>query len=485
VIKIFWKVQPQVPATAVADTKKQVQTWANANSDNWENNQKINHRMPIETKGGEIVVQLKMSVVKEQGGFPQANVSSCKQVTSLGEHADSPLVDPTMSYLLQPQVDGGQYKTMILSAVADGFGLRGTLAPWAMDPDDAGGNPQVQLLFVPLDNGLYAITIVDCDIVDDNGAGYALTDGVSSVDTGGAITQFLPYTGGLSQAWSLVDNGDGTLSIKSAGTDSLLAVYDEANCDVGGMSVGSGSLYMVKSDGSQQFGDRRVASAFMLTALTRCGTYPAAVGPVQTPVPLPPTPTSVDQQMPTRVPDDSSNDPVFGEVVLPYFMVLGDLAVDRQVNVNPYYLLRHSRYYDRTSIYQRQTGPQYTATLDITTGMTQTDSQSITDTTTMQVMADGGFSFGPLSADVSASIENSLVVERTSTTEVMTTVQSSVSQTLNDGEGALFANYVLVHAFELFRADGTSVRRWVMSNQNDVYAAEYITPQPHSEKVEL
>lgn len=321
----------------------------------------------------------------------------------------------------------------------------------------------------------------------------ALTEGVQSYGLGGPATAVTPVASLTSvvdaHRFDMIDQGDGTFSLRSLASEALLSIYDlsgklpgyDPNEDTGAMLALPQGTFIVLSEASANLGAPKVSSRFMIkpnSAVKRCK-YPSVRGPVREPLSPPPQITSVDQELPERVPSDRSQDPVYGEMALPFLVIEDNLTRAQQVQYSLYYVLRHTRYYKLSPPqFKRRAGPSQSYSKTVTIGISHDQSTSLTKTLNMTVMADGGFSFGDLSVHLSATIEKSLAIEQTSTTNKMETTEIHKEYNLLDGEAAVIAVYQLVHAFDLFRADdGSFVRRWEVVN-DDVFENCWIKPGP-------
>jgi hypothetical protein len=212
---------------------------------------------------------------------------------------------------------------------------------------------------------------------------------------------------------------------------------------------------------------------------TPCGTYPALFDAVRQPLPTLPIPTSIDSPVPERLPADASQDPLVGEMRIPFYLVAGDLSLDQQVANNPWYVMRHYHYWSLLPhAYRRYAGAAEDQELDWEVGTEIDSSASLSDTMGITVQADGGFKLGDLSAGLSEKFTQELGITISTTEKVLTT--EKISQTFHflDGEEAIVANYVVGHRYELSRADGTLVRTWDVIANDMLTGANYSSLHP-------
>ncbi|WP_414143408.1 hypothetical protein [Bacillus mycoides] len=123
--------------------------------------------------------------------------------------------------------------------------------------------------------------------------------------------------------------------------------------------------------------------------------------------------------------------------------------------------------------------PNTTYTSQTEYGMNQTNQESMTQTTSISVTADAGFSFGKMSSSISTTMTNELQVSKSTTTELMTEVTTKEEINNPYTYEIKWTKYALVTQYDLKRADGTSVTAsWTVINKNEEQESYYPLDSP-------
>ncbi|EOO12646.1 MULTISPECIES: RICIN domain-containing protein [Bacillus cereus group] len=190
-------------------------------------------------------------------------------------------------------------------------------------------------------------------------------------------------------------------------------------------------------------------------------------------LPDPPQYTSLDDNLP-----DSTDPVITAYTLMPCIMVddNGWSAVSK-INQGPYYMLTKTQYWKKIDSHTFAPSAQYTS--KTTYGMSEEDQESMTQTTSISVTADAGFSFGKMSSSISGTVTNELQVSQSTTTDKMTTQENDETITNDHDYEVAWSLYALVTEYELKRADGTSVTSpWTVINKHDERESYYPLDSP-------
>ncbi len=353
--------------------------------------------------------------------------------------------------------------------------LPGLLVFYPEAPDQAG-----RWLPMPVADDVYALFYASGPSAGGDARGLALT---MTIDNGRMAAQVTPFQGALSQQFRIVNN---TLNFGMITAleypGGPMAVYNVQGTDWWALGTWPDPTFVLlpPPGWGALVPDSDVVT---LQQPTPCGIYPELSGAGGQPLPALPIPTSIDSPVPERVPADPAQDPLVGEMRIPFYLVAGDLSIDQQVANNPWYVMRHYQYwYLLPHAYRRYGGAAEDQELDWEVGTETDSSASLSDTMGITVQADGGFKLGGLSAGLSEKFTQELGIALSTTEKVLTT--EKISQTFHfvDGEAAIVANYVVGHRYELSRADGTLIRTWDVIANDMLTGANYSSLHPGGPK---
>ncbi|XLP22169.1 RICIN domain-containing protein [Bacillus toyonensis] len=192
------------------------------------------------------------------------------------------------------------------------------------------------------------------------------------------------------------------------------------------------------------------------------------------PLPNVPQYTSADEN---TLPDQT--DPVITNYTLmPCIMVTdNNWSASNKITNTPYYMLIKTQYWKKIDSHTFAPNTKYTSTTEY--GMNQTDQESMTETTSISVTADAGFSFGKMSSSISTTVTNELQVSKSTTTELMTDVTTTEEISNPYTYEIKWTKYALVTQYDLKRADGTSVTAsWTVIDKNEEQESYYPLDSP-------
>ena len=167
------------------------------------------------------------------------------------------------------------------------------------------------------------------------------------------------------------------------------------------------------------------------------------------------------------------------ETLIPYFCINDDtFDLATAIKKTPYYKLAKVEYWKK--LYQIEFSGVFDETKKVTykSGMSEEKNKQFTNTTSISVGADLGFSFYGLTAKLSTQISNELRISQSTTTTSVkeTTIEETLTTTdSRKGKRFIVAKWCLVDKYVLERADGTIVDTWSVSNtdvtKEDAYPA--------------
>ncbi len=159
--------------------------------------------------------------------------------------------------------------------------------------------------------------------------------------------------------------------------------------------------------------------------------------------------------------------------LMPCIIINDSWDASTKMQSTPYYMLYKKQYWK--NIDSHTFAPNTTYTSETQYGMTQTNQQSMTETTSISVGVDAGFSFGKLSSSISTTVTNELQVSQSTTTELMT--EQTNSETIENPYEyeVAWTKFALVTEYYLARADGTVIGNspWVVIDKNQERESYY------------
>lgn len=373
------------------------------------------------------------------------------------------MIDPATAYTIHMNVPEGDWVVAWSEFVAVGV-----FPPsWATN---------ARWLPMPLDQGNYAFFYLGTD-QDRSIAqmGYALTVFPPTSNWMGSLAILVAFGNDLAHAFKLAFSDDGSATITSAlYIDGPLTARNVKGIDFFNDSAGhyEDDYYALYS--APNGVGPVVGSTMRFADPVPCGTLPPSRGAVKAPLADPPLPAGPEADMPERLPADPAEDPLWGETVIPFFAVSGDLPVQEQMQHNPYYLMSHYRYWKRIGWFPWLGGPDHTQAVQRTVGFTSTTSLSLTDTLGITVESDGGFKLGGASLGLSTKLVEELGITLSQSDQVLVTEQLSDTYHFADKEQALICAYGLAHRYELWRGDlSTQVAAWEAVSDSETMYTNY------------
>ncbi|OTW86911.1 hypothetical protein BK702_15025 [Bacillus thuringiensis serovar cameroun] len=178
-----------------------------------------------------------------------------------------------------------------------------------------------------------------------------------------------------------------------------------------------------------------------------------------------------------NLPDQT--DPVITDYTLMPCIMVNDngWSPSNKITNTPYYMLTKTQYWKKIDSHTFAPNTIYTSSTEY--GMNQTDQESMTETTSISVTADAGFSFGKMSSSISTTVTNELQVSKSTTTELMTDVTTTEEISNPYKYEIKWTKYALVTQYDLKRADGTSVTAsWTVIDKNEEQESYYPLDSP-------
>jgi Insecticidal Crystal Toxin, P42 len=326
--------------------------------------------------------------------------------------------------------------------------------------DHTGGNQQ--FLLFPQDDGACVIATRDSGLVFD----IAFASGNEETP----VIEFR-YNGGPNQSFILEP------PIDNAGTHVVRAKHSELVLDVFGASRDDRTRvfqHHFKDGDNQKFTFEQVDS------------YPVIKTAALADPGVPPAASSINDNLKT------STDPALvGEVFLPYFLVNDDtLSLSNAIQRTPYYRMTRHQFWIKTSQFNFA-GPPQEREYDIVEGLTKEESTEMEFTVGLSLSTEKGTLLLP-PKDSPAGTSSQLTkpflgtltagLKITTKTTTTTSTQTTVKRTLQfkGGPEMLFAEYVLVDRYTLFRADGVPVKPPWETKFADIFRQVVFPPQASS-----
>ncbi|XLP22167.1 RICIN domain-containing protein [Bacillus toyonensis] len=292
-------------------------------------------------------------------------------------------------------------------------------------------------------------------IMNENG-GKVIDVAHESTGNGANIQQY-DYNGGANQQWVFFQLDGGYYAITNRNSGKVV--------DVDHGSTGNGAniqQYDYNGGANQQWSFQEVGPFELPT-------------PIQTQsLPDVPQYTSADEG---TLPDQT--DPVITAYTLMPCITVNDnnWSSITKITDSPYYMLTKTQYWKKIDSHTFAPNTKYTSTTEY--GMTQTDQESMTETISISVTADAGFSFGKMSNSISTTVTNELQVSKSTTTELMTDLTTTEEISNPYKYEIKWTKYALVTQYDLKRTDGTSVTSsWTVIDKNEEQESYYPLSSP-------
>ncbi|MFI6143722.1 hypothetical protein ACIBCC_36725 [Streptomyces griseus] len=204
-----------------------------------------------------------------------------------------------------------------------------------------------------------------------------------------------------------------------------------------------------------QFADDAASDGSDLFSMEEVGSFPAVVNLKKPAVTSPDSPVLKNMnEPPADVPDEKGV--LTGVAAVPYFVIKNDHGKSYywQGEKTPYYIIeKWSRFHRvgwRTFAAHKTDEYGWSTTV----GVTKETGKTISDTTSFNITANAGFSFGGLSAGISASFGHDLNVTTTESTTTSYTHEVHHNQSITPNHDQALATWYPVHKYIIYRADG-------------------------------
>ncbi|TPF14276.1 RICIN domain-containing protein [Priestia megaterium] len=146
-------------------------------------------------------------------------------------------------------------------------------------------------------------------------------------------------------------------------------------------------------------------------------------------------------------------------------------SLSDQIKKSPYYNIVKNQYWRKTADYRMAPGESHEITN--TTGITETDQQTIKHTIGISIQHDMGISFGGISASSSHQFRYELEIENSHTTEKLKQeTQRHKIVNIRDTD-MRFVQYILETEYSLRRSNGSIVKTWSLNDKNTVHSTSY------------
>jgi hypothetical protein len=287
----------------------------------------------------------------------------------------------------------------------------------------------------------------NCFAVVNKNSGKVMDVNYDSKDNSAIIVQYT-WTGQQDQQWIPQIQDNDFYTIKNSNSGKLLDVYYDKTVNNAPITQ-----YAANGKDDQLWSFKESNPSFNLPSI-QVSTLPNV-----------PQYTSSDENLSSTTPI------VTAYTLMPCIMVKDAWDDPTKIQSTPYYMMYKKQYWKNIDSHTFAPNTQYTSTTEY--GMSQTDQTSMTETTSISVTADAGFSFGPLSSSVSTTVTNELQVSKSTTTELMTDQQ--ITETIenpNDYEVS-WTKFALVTEYYLARADGTVIGDWTVIDKNQERESYY------------
>lgn len=164
--------------------------------------------------------------------------------------------------------------------------------------------------------------------------------------------------------------------------------------------------------------------------------------------------------------------------LIPCVMISDTWSDSDKVNNTPYYMLYKKQYWKNIDSHTFAPNTQYMS--ETKYGMNQTNQESMTQTTSISVTADAGFSFGKMSSSISTTVTDELQVSKSTTTELMTEQTNTETIENPNNYEVSWTKFALVTEYYLARADGTVIgdSPWVVIDKNQERESYYPLDTP-------
>jgi len=317
-----------------------------------------------------------------------------------------------------------------------------------IDQYDWVGQDNQKFMFIPLNNNTYAI-------VNKNSGKVASVDDQSTANNA-HIDQY-DWHGHNSQIWEPVDSGVANYyQIKSKHSGKVASVDKESTAN---------NALIDQYDWHNSDSQRWYFEAVESFTLPSIETFPRPVVPQY---------EYLGQELPDHV------DPVVTNYTLAPCIAVEDPHYinnpAQQIADNPYYL------YVREQSWQKVTdtilAPGMTHKYTQTSGIKETDSQTVSKTVSHTFGADVGLSFkkDSLSAGMSYQYSEELNVQETKVNEELSVIEKQLDIVNNNSYEVSWTQYILVNKFYVVRADGTIVNdAWTVTDTNTTHAVYFPT----------
>ena len=173
-----------------------------------------------------------------------------------------------------------------------------------------------------------------------------------------------------------------------------------------------------------------------------------------------PTPPEISNFNENEIPLESDVK-LYGESLTPFYMVKDpNRTIAEQISETPYYKLRREQYYQRIGMFEAEGKQNSTYQYTVSAGVEESVQQSITETTGISITVDAGFSYGAVSASVSATYAKELSVTNSTGKSESKETTHSITVDFPVGEHTLAAFWQLVDHYVLMDSKGQVVLVW-------------------------
>jgi hypothetical protein len=304
------------------------------------------------------------------------------------------------------------------------IGSDGNILRWA----DTGGSEQIWLI-VP-------VNATQCKIqTKQNGEFMA-------VGSNGNILRWAD-TGGSEQEFSFVNYANGWWNIQIGTGNEFVAVGSNGNI-----------LRWAKTGGNDQKFKLIPVHPMAKPQLQPGENEPGAIGDV-------PRITGFGM-----IPPERTNARLIAETLIPAVYVQQDPAYSdrvQQVARNPYYILRREQYWDRSGdrggYYEHDGYREFTKSVTVQFGFSQTSAKSVEDTLGVKVSASGEFTYGGATAALSSEMSRELKVQTSQETQV-TSERTETFEVKFPKDRFAYALWSMVDHYLLLNMQRKLVREW-------------------------
>ncbi|MCC6082998.1 RICIN domain-containing protein [Bacillus thuringiensis] len=178
--------------------------------------------------------------------------------------------------------------------------------------------------------------------------------------------------------------------------------------------------------------------------------------------------TSLNDNLP-----DYTDSVITSYTLIPCIMIDDTWSLPDKIKDTPYYIMYKKQYWKKIDAHTFAPGASYESKTQY--GMSETDQDSMTNTTGITVTADAGFSFSHLTSSISKTVTQELQVSQSTTTDKMVTQENDEIIPNNNDYEVAWSLYALVNEYYLERADGTIIgdSPWTVINKNDERESYY------------